>query len=197
MRKIQSAGLVAMSAMLLIAAACSSSKSSGGPTPTPTPTPISGTITALTGTGAYLVDNSTDTSSSTFSISVTANGANSSDTGTWNCYGPIATSGPGNSYDLFFTTGTAIPYFDINIPAAQWTSAGAITIGLSTSGATGSLTIGTDMVNITGGTVVMDNAPTAENSSASICNFHMGTSITFDNTTAAFQAHPLGVKPRR
>lgn len=187
---MKAASLVVACVMTLaVAAAACGKRSSGGgeqtPTPTPTPSPISGTITALTGTGAYLYDNATDTSTSTFSISLTANGQDYTDGGTWSCYGPIDTSGPGDSYDLFFAAGASVLGFDINIPAALWTSTGSIAIALGTN-ATGSFSVGTsDLLNITGGTVVLDTAPTAENDSASVCNFHLGTPLTFDDTTAA------------
>jgi hypothetical protein len=169
---------------VFIAAACSGKKStgSGTPTATPTGTPVTGSITALTGAGAFLVDNSTDTSSSTFSISVTANGQPYTDTGVWNCFGPIAASGPGDSYDFFFSSGTTITNFDINIPAALWTSAGPITLSVGT-GATGAIGINgvTSFANMTGGSITVTNAPTAENSSSSICNFHLTTPITFSD----------------
>ena len=109
-----------------------------------------------------------------------------SDSGVWNCYGPVgAPGGPGDSYDFFFTTGTVITSFDINIPAANWTSSGSITVSLGTTpAATGYLSIAgvADGMNITGGTIHVTSAPVVENSGHN-CAFSLVTPLTFDSTS--------------
>ena len=183
MRAVRVALLALVSGSIVAAAACSGSKSggSGSPTPTGTDTPITGSVTALTAAGAELVDNSTDTVGSTFAISVTANGQNYTDSGTWNCYGPVSTSGAGNSYDLFFTSGTMISSFDINIPAANWTSSAAVSLSIA-GPVTGYLSIaGGSSINMTGGSITVTSAPVVENS-AHNCAFSLTTPLTFDST---------------